>query len=281
MKPHPLFPVILSAVAGLFFSSAALGGISPTLIEPVEVTPPDRVRLEVGIYSETDRQLHDAETGPDQFSVTGFNPVKISLNPGLTAARAEFGAVFGHFKENYEGGYTTREESLGPFIYFKNQFSPYLSLAMGVGTEANSNELLAHSSPYFSLNIPFKIPLSPIHSLYGESGIQLHSTSPDNYDNSYANTVNYGLGIKQLYPRYNSRVFLELAGRSAPLENNKTYNDLLKITAGGQFPLEALFFHRREGTVTPYVSHGLEDGSPDVAFGVNFILDFVEPGQLP
>ena len=272
MKFYLLILLLLAVFGGLLPGRGRAEILSP-LIEPVEVQPPHRIQFEAGLFAGTDRELHDGEAGPREFSTTSFQPIKISANPGFEAVSVEVGISFAHHRENYDGNYKNRTAQLGPFIYLKNQFSSYFSLVMGVGG-TDSNELLAHNIPDLKFNIPFRIPLTAGKFLYGESGYQVHSGSPEDYNADYANRDNYGLGIERRYPAANSRVFLEFKSESAPLENHLSYRRLQSLAAGTQFPLENLFFTQREGSVTSFVSHGLAEGSPDVAAGLIFSLNF-------
>lgn len=242
------------------------------LIERVDVIPAHQLRFEAGLISEVDRKIHD-NNSRDQISTTGFSPLRVRTNPGIGALPLEAGLIFAHYREKYDGDYEDRTHSLGPFLYLKSRASPYHSVLMGIGGgDRNSNELLTRSNPDLKLNIPFRFPLEKNRFLYGEAGFESHSGSPKDYGSDYASTLNYGLGVAQYFKGNRGQYFLEIKGQTAPLENSHSYHDRLKLTAGAKLPLEMLFFTEREGEIFPFVSHGLQRGSPGVAFGINFSL---------
>ncbi|MGM0381004.1 MAG: hypothetical protein ACQEP7_03375, partial [bacterium] len=207
-------------------------------------------------------------------------PLKVSFNAGAKNPPLEIGVILGLYRENYQDDYQNRDGILGPMIYLKNQFSPHAAVFMGLGGKTNdSNEMLGHDAPDFRLNFPFKLPLSGPRVLYGEFGYHSHSGSPTDYNANYASVINYGLGLRK--QANNLQTFLELKGQSAPLENNRSFHDRLRINAGGEIPLRVLFADNYRGSITPVVSHGLKRGSPDLAFRIIFKVFFQNSGKNP
>lgn len=260
-----VFLLLLPAVlcGWLVFPSSVEGGVSFAGIERVGVQPPGSLSLDVGLQGESGRQLSPGI----EYDNVRLHPLGVRY--GLTE-RLELGAGMG---ASFNSGHLEEDDvefaSLTGKYRWNRALAVTLSLSQGLGERV---------FPYggdglgLDLNLPAEYPFGP-GRLIGQLGYRVNrgEAAPSI---PWSNYLRYGVGYAYEMTR-RFEVVAELAGHGPTVE--------LPGTPDRKHQALAFLAHYQPGrasTITPRLAVGLEDGSPDVALGVGYRMEFGLPEPI-
>lgn len=260
-----LFLLLLPAVlCGWLVSPPSVeGGGNFAGIERVEVQPPGSLRLDVGLQGESGRQLSPGI----EYDNVRLHPLGVRY--GLTE-RVELGVSVG---ASFNSGDLEEDDvefaSLSGKYRWNRALGVTLSLFHGVGERV---------FPYggdglgLDLNLPVEYPFGP-GRLIGQLGYRVNrgEAAPSI---PWSNYLRYGVGYAYEMTR-RFEVVAEVTGHGPTVELPGTPDR--KHQALGFL---AHYEPGRASTITPRLAVGLADGSPDVALGVGYRMEFGLPEPI-
>jgi hypothetical protein len=214
------------------------------LIEPVDVLPAELFNIKGTAASESDRRTNkDVKYDNLRASQVGMG---YGLGDGL-----EVGAYVGYDQNNFKKA-PDQDGLEGVSVYGKMVMSPNFSIKAGL-TTGGEHDLYPYPNDGVDLfvDVPFQRMVRNGDKIYGEIGYTLKDQDHLATDNYF----NFGLGYEHPLKQSLS-VNLELVGDEGPV----TGNQLQLLLGLSSHPTTTLW-------ISPYVSMGVYDASPQYAVG--------------
>ncbi len=232
--------------------TAALAEIRPIRMERVGVIPAGGVAMDLGLAYEVGR-----EAGLRDYDNLRLAPLGIRLGLG---DNIEVGGFLGFSSNSDDDAGAPDDSGLeGLTLFGKVALNPSLAVQFGV-TFLGDDDIAPYSNDGLDLfvNVPVQRQLGP-GLVYGQFGYRVQGGDFD--INSY---FNYGVGYA--YP-VNGQVALnvELVGEEARITAGGATNDITANTLDLVFG--ANLTPNPNLIISPYLSLGLYDASPDIAAG--------------
>ncbi len=239
----------------------------PFFIEPVSLNEPGKWRLKTGLRYEGNRVLA-TDSGGNETGYDNLRVAPVRLGYGLVKT-LEVGARVGYSKNSADDGFPDEGGLEGIELYGKTRWHRYFATYLGFNFTAD-NQVLPHGSDGVDveLTMPVAFPLGG-GTFHGELGGVIKN---GDVRNSSGNAVgewepSYKFGLGYVMPLNPSMSFTtEVVGQTSPLEldSGDEVEDLLELVVGPTVRMS------QGARLSPHLSVGLLDGSPELAVGLQF-----------
>ncbi len=232
-------------------------------IEPVRVQPAGGMLFSGGLRFEYNRSLHeDAENDYDNYRVFPLHFSYGLVDNFWNFDRLEAGGYVSYVGNMADNDAPDEDGLEGVVFYTKGRWTNYIATSVGFKLSGDADVVpYGNDGTDFFLNVPFRIPAGP-GRVIGELGYTFKEGEIK--EREAQNYMNYGIGYEFLVdPGFTLRG--ELAGHRTTIKDG---DKMLGFLMGADYRVSETV------QLKPGVEFGLDDGSPDYTFALNYEWEF-------